>query len=45
MFQGFLPLALPGEAAAQAHQVERDLFRRAGFLVELQGRVIRGLRA
>ena len=45
IFHGFLPLALTGKAAAQAHQVERDLLRRAGYLVELQGGVIRRFRA
>ena len=45
IFQGFLPLPLPGETAAHTHQVERDLLRCAGFLVELQGGVIRRFRA
>ena len=45
IIHGLLPPPLLGETAAQAYQVERDLLRRAGFLVELQGGVIRRFRA
>src|SRR3990172_7819796 len=42
IFDGLGPPSLPREAAAEAHQVERDLRGGAGFLVESE-RIIIGL--